>query len=111
MAKKREESNNIENTNIPVKKRGRKSKKEIETAQQNETQTIINQETPNNESQENINVIIEETNIITSSQVDINNLLESDELNDEENLRAEKLFSKLHQLITIKKQNQMLFYI
>ena len=54
-------SNKIEDTitivsNIVVKKRGRKSKKEIELAQQNEIQAQI---------QDNINVIIEETDKVS----------------------------------------------
>jgi len=72
--------NKKDESNIPsvivVKKRGRKSKKELELAQQqqNETQMQI---------KENINVIIEETNIFSNSDT-IENLINSDDLDYEE---------------------------
>ena len=72
-------NNNTEITNIVVKKRGRKSKKEIELLQQN---AMVLQ----NDKLDNINVVIEETNTINLNKVDVNNLLESDDLYDEENL-------------------------
>ena len=72
-------NNNTEITNIVVKKRGRKSKKEIELLQQN---AMVLQ----NDKLDNINVVIEETNTINLNKVDVNNLLESDHLYDEENL-------------------------
>ena len=62
-------------SNIVVKKRGRKSKKEIELAQQNEIQAQI---------QDNINVIIEETDILLHNDDIIENLINSDD-DDTEN--------------------------
>ena len=72
MSKKIEESTNII-SNVVVKKRGRKSKKEIELAQQNEMQILA---------QENINVVIEETIIASSNNDNIENLVNSDDENE-----------------------------
>ena len=73
-------NNNTEITNIVLKKRGRKSKKEIELLQQNAKEL-------QNNKLDNINVVIEENNnIIVSNKVDINSLLQSDDLYDEENI-------------------------
>jgi hypothetical protein len=72
MTKKIEESTNII-SNVVVKKRGRKSKKEIELAQQNEMQILA---------QENINVVIEETIIASSNNDNIENLINSDDENE-----------------------------
>ena len=121
MAKKIEDTITIV-SNVVVKKRGRKSKKEIELAQQNEIQSQT-------QIQDNINVIIEETDILLPNDDIIENLINSDDdeneltkdnllnletklsqKNEDENLIEEKLFNKLLQLIIIKKQNQMLFY-
>ena len=74
MSKKIEDTITIV-SNIVVKKRGRKSKKEIELAQQNEIQAQI---------QDNINVIIEETDILLHNDDIIENLINSDD-DDTEN--------------------------
>ena len=74
MSKKIEDTITIV-SNIVVKKRGRKSKKEIELAQQNEIQSQI---------QDNINVIIEETDILLHNDDIIENLINSDD-DDTEN--------------------------
>jgi hypothetical protein len=63
------EADNNNNLSIVLKKRGRKSKKEIELAQQN----------INKFQKENINIIIEETNAIFSSADNIDNLFNSDD--------------------------------
>jgi hypothetical protein len=72
MTQKIEESTNII-SNVVVKKRGRKSKKEIELAQQNEMQILA---------QENINVVIEETIIASSNNDNIEILINSDDENE-----------------------------
>ena len=74
MVKKNKDDNNI-NLPIVLKKRGRKSKKEIELAQQN----------LNNFQKENINIIIEETNTIFSSVDNIEKLFNSDDCEEIEN--------------------------
>ena len=74
MAKKKEDLKNTETT-IVVKKRGRKSKKELEMAQQTQALT---------QNQENINVVIEETNNFSSID-NIDDLLDDDGDDFEEN--------------------------
>ena len=74
MSKKIEDTITIV-SNVVVKKRGRKSKKDIELAQQNEIQSQI---------QDNINVIIEETDILLHNDDIIENLINSDD-DDTEN--------------------------
>lgn len=108
-----------------LKKRGRKSKKELEEIALQKAST------------DNINVLIEESN--TESEINVNtitDLLNSDDENDGENnvesnlnlsqkcedgkpvakkrgenLRVVKLFNKLYLLVITKSLNQMLFYI
>ena len=60
-------------SNVVVKKRGRKSKKDIELAQQNEIQSQI---------QDNINVIIEEPDFLLPNDDIIENLVNSDDENE-----------------------------
>ena len=72
MAKKIEDTITIV-SNVVVKKRGRKSKKDIELAQQNEIQSQI---------QDNINVIIEEPDFLLPNDDIIENLVNSDDENE-----------------------------
>ena len=60
-------------SNVVVKKRGRKSKKDIELAQQNEIQSQI---------QDNINVIIDEPDFLLPNDDIIENLVNSDDENE-----------------------------
>jgi hypothetical protein len=83
MAKKIEDTITIV-SNVVVKKRGRKSKKEIELAQQNEIQSQT-------QIQDNINVIIEETDILLPNDDIIENLINSDD--DENELTKDNLLN------------------
>jgi hypothetical protein len=76
MSTKIEDTNTIV-SNVVVKKRGRKSKKDIELAQQNEIQIQIQTQ---NLTQDNINIIIKETDNLLSNDDIIENLINSDDI-------------------------------
>jgi len=78
MVIKKDEPNTL--SGVVVKKRGRKSKKELELAQQQQNESQTQTQT---QIKENINVIIEETNIFSNSDT-IENLINSDDLDYEE---------------------------
>jgi hypothetical protein len=76
MSTKIEDTNTIV-SNVVVKKRGRKSKKDIELAQQNEIQIQMQTQ---NLTQDNINIIIKETDNLLSNDDIIENLINSDDI-------------------------------